>query len=162
MFKVFRDLLDKLNELSKEITAFSTERGNLERRHQDELARLERAHEREVNIYREQLAEVKTLNERLLRMSGVDSLQKMELADKPVITEQPKYGEPEQPSTVSPLANIINRDKQREKERQQRLANAQSFAQEIIAEVMSDPRIKNGNNNGHSESTEITDEIINI
>lgn len=155
MFRIFAEVKKALEDFSREVQAFSTERGALERRHQDEIARLERAHEREIDLYREQLADVKALNERLLRLSGVDSLEKMERLDRPSVTED---SEPVEIKQNVGVAAIIERDKKKESTRQQQEAflkeKARNYAKEIVSQVLAE--IKPNTENGHKQQPEET------
>lgn len=156
MFKIFSEVRKALQDFTREIHAFSTERGSLERRHQDELARLERAHERETILYKEQIQDIKALNERLLRLSGVDSLEKMERLDRPPDSET---NEPVELKQNGGVAGIIERDKKRELARQQQervlAEKAQAYAQQIISEVVREitPTASNGYKQPIEETT---------
>jgi len=129
MFKFFSELKKTVSELSEQVKSLISERGALERRHQGELERLERLHEREADIYKERIASLENLNERLLRISGVDSLDKLNKADQE--PQQPL--ETVQPRTASSITGtLIERDKEKERRKQAQEQHAfQVFAQQF-------------------------------
>lgn len=93
-----------LTRLEEAIKNLVSERGASERLHQAEVARLENQHLREVEALKGQINYLVQMNERLLRLSGLDPLIDPKPEEK---TSTEKFQE--MPTTIS--GGIIARDK---------------------------------------------------
>lgn len=94
-------------QAEKRIEELQHERGEQDRRHNEEIRRLQDQHHREVAALKDTIAMLKNLNERLLVLSGVEPLA--DPTSEIVVKEE----KPQPPRPMTPTAAIIQRDRER-------------------------------------------------
>lgn len=114
MFKIFSRLEIIAEKLDLVFKSAIDDKATSERRHKDEIQRMENMHLREVEAQRKQIEDLKELNERLLRLAGVDSLDRFKWQDEEA--KETKKNEKEEPQPATTSAAIIKRDQERAKE----------------------------------------------
>lgn len=130
----YKELIENsLTRLEECIKNLVSERGASERLHQAEIARLENQHLRETEALKSQINYLVQMNERLLRLSGLDPIPETRQEEK-VSTEQFKQS----PATIS--GGIIARDRNK-------TDNYRAYLEDQAQ------KIKLSNNNGQSDLT---------
>ncbi len=143
MFKIFSRLEIVAEKLELVFRSAVDDKASTERRHRDEIQRMENAHVRELEARNKQIEDLKELNERLLRLAGVDSLDRFKWQDEEAKVVAKNEKEKEEAQPLSSGAAIIKRDQEKTREIEKLEAYKQLVYENMQRGYSNDPQFDN-------------------